>query len=107
MNQSERTELIRSKSFEELLRAKKRFVIPITIFFISFYFALPILTSYLPHVMNISVYGNISIAWLFAFAQFIMTLLLSLLYLLKARQFDRIVEEIKRTADEQGEKVEL
>lgn len=76
-----------------LLRAKYRFLIPVTLFFMLFYFALPLLTAYAPDWMNRRLWGRISIAWVFAFAQFGMTFALSTLYLWQARRFDRRVAE--------------
>lgn len=40
------TEVWHSDKFKTLLSRKKRFIVPMTVFFLLFYFALPILTSY-------------------------------------------------------------
>lgn len=84
-----------STKFKTLLSRKKRFIIPATVFFLLFYFALPILTSY-SDVLNRPAIGPISWAWVFAFAQFIMTWALCILYSRVARGFDKMVDEIKR-----------
>ena len=89
------TEVWQSEKFKSLLSRKKRFIVPMTVFFLFFYFALPILTSY-TDVLNKPAIGPISWAWLFAFAQFVMTWALCMLYSRKAVQFDRIVDEIKK-----------
>lgn len=89
-------------AFQELLRAKKAFIVPVTLSFLVFYFSLPVLTSYFPQWMNIRVMGHISIAWLLAFAQFVMTWAVSLLYINKARRFDKIVLELKNQIALQG-----
>jgi uncharacterized membrane protein (DUF485 family) len=94
MRKSEQSGL--SPRFEQLLAAKRRFLIPTTLAFLSFYFALPVCTSFFPQWMNRPVYGAITLAWMFAFAQFFMTLLLSLLYMHRAKRFDRMVDEIVR-----------
>lgn len=82
-----------SSSFQALLSEKKKFIIPITIFFFCFYFALPILTSY-STVLNHKFIGSITWAWVFAFLQFIMTWVLCMLYSKKAARFDELAKKI-------------
>jgi uncharacterized membrane protein (DUF485 family) len=81
------------------MNKKKSFIIPTTIFFFIFYFALPVLTSYTT-VLNQPAIGAISWAWIFAFAQFIMTWGLCILYSSKAKTFDNLVEQIKKDGGE-------
>ncbi|RNB89236.1 DUF485 domain-containing protein [Brevibacillus nitrificans] len=87
--------VIQSESFQELLKRKKAFILPSSIFFFVFYFSLPILTSYFT-VLNTKAFGAISWAWVFAFAQFIMTWGLCILYTKRAKEFDDLVEKIKQ-----------
>lgn len=82
-----------STEFKEFLRRKKRFLLPMTIFFLIFYFLLPILTSY-STVLNTLAIGDISWAWIFAFAQFLMVWILSAIYVKKASSFDEEAEQI-------------
>lgn len=82
-----------SKEFKEFMGKKKKFLIPMTIFFLVFYFLLPILTSY-STILNTSAIGDISWAWLFAFAQFIMVWVLSSIYVKKASSFDKEADQI-------------
>lgn len=91
------SQIVGSSSFQSLLRAKRKFILPMTIFFIVFYFALPIMTSY-SDVLNKPAIGPVSWAWLFAFAQFIMTWTLCILYTKKARSFDEMVSRIQAEA---------
>jgi uncharacterized membrane protein (DUF485 family) len=88
-------EVWQSAGFKALISRKKRFIVPMTVFFLVFYFALPILTSY-STVLNKPAVGPISWAWVFAFAQFIMTWALCIIYSKKSSQFDRMVDEIKK-----------
>ncbi|NOT61472.1 MAG: DUF485 domain-containing protein [Acidobacteria bacterium] len=37
--------------FKELVAAKRKFIIPATVFFIVYYFALPLLVGYAPALM--------------------------------------------------------
>ena len=92
--ESDYSSVAQSTSFQKLLSEKKRFIIPLTIFFFCFYFALPILTSY-STVLNTKFIGNITWAWVFAFLQFVMTWGLCMLYSKKAAKFDQLAEQIK------------
>lgn len=74
--------------FRALLRSRRRFVIPATIFFIAYYFALPISVGLAPEAMSRPVLGPLTIAYCFAFSQFFMTWTLLALYLYRARRFD-------------------
>ncbi|WP_374020316.1 DUF485 domain-containing protein [Paenibacillus thiaminolyticus] len=88
-------QMANSSRFHTLIQSKKRFIIPLTIFFFLFYFALPILTSYTT-ILNRPAVGAISWAWVFAFAQFIMTWVLCVLYARRAAKFDKLVAEINQ-----------
>ncbi|GGG03748.1 DUF485 domain-containing protein [Paenibacillus abyssi] len=88
------TEIVQSDSFRRLMAMKKRFILPLSIFFLVFYFVLPVMTAF-SDTLNQRAIGSITWAWLFAFAQFIMTWVLCSLYSRKAVQFDEIAEQIK------------
>jgi uncharacterized membrane protein (DUF485 family) len=77
------------------MHQKKKFIVPMSIFFMVFYFALPIMTVY-STVLNKPAFASVSWAWVFAFAQFVMTIALCMIYTRKARKFDEIVEKIKK-----------
>ncbi|WP_342045535.1 DUF485 domain-containing protein [Bacillus sp. OTU530] len=87
------TQIVQSSEFKQLLQAKKKFIIPMTIFFFTFYFILPILTSY-SNVLNTPAIGEITWAWVFGFAQFVMTWALCILYSKKAQSFDKLSTDI-------------
>jgi uncharacterized membrane protein (DUF485 family) len=91
----EENHIYHSTTFQKLLSKKRIFVSSLTLFFFAYYLLLPILTSYFPTLMTYKVYGNFSFAWVFAFSQFIMTGAICLLYYIKAKSFDRMVEEVK------------
>ena len=92
--------LARSPQFKALLRAKKRFIIPATIFFIVYYFALPVLVGYAPDLMRTKVLGPLNIAYLFALSQFFMAWLLAWAYVRAAARFDRQAEAVLRQLEE-------
>ncbi|MBV7507100.1 DUF485 domain-containing protein [Bacillus sp. sid0103] len=87
------TSIVQSASFQTLLSEKKKFIIPVTIFFFCFYFALPLLTSY-STVLNHKFIGNITWAWVFAFLQFVMTWVLCMIYSKKAERFDELATKV-------------
>jgi uncharacterized membrane protein (DUF485 family) len=83
-----------SAEFRALVRAKRRFIIPATIFFIVYYFALLILIWLAPDLMSRRVWGVVNIAYLFALSQFFMAWILALLYVRAANRHDRMARDI-------------
>ena len=75
--------------FIALLKAKAAFVAPATAVFVIYYFALPIGVGWFPKLMESRVWGDVNIAYLFAFSQFIMAWLLAFLYVAVAAGRDR------------------
>ncbi|GAB4169696.1 MAG: hypothetical protein Fur0032_08310 [Terrimicrobiaceae bacterium] len=82
--------------FLELLASKARFVMPATVFFVVYYFALPILVGWFPEMMGRPVLGSVNLAYLFAFSQFFMAWAVAFLYVAAAMGWDRKAEEILR-----------
>jgi uncharacterized membrane protein (DUF485 family) len=82
--------------FRSLLKARVRFVVPATIFFVVYYFALPISVGYFPHIMDKPVLGPVNIAYLFALSQFFMAWIIAWLYLRAAKKFDILSEQIHK-----------
>jgi uncharacterized membrane protein (DUF485 family) len=86
----------RTAEFRALVRAKRAFIIPATIFFIAYYFALPALVGYWPDLMATRVAGRINVAYLFALSQFVMAWGLMAAYVRRARRFDRMADDLVR-----------
>ena len=84
----------RMDEFRRLLAAKKKFVIPTTIFFVVYYFALPISVGYFPEVMSKRVLGPVNLAYLFALSQFFMAWAVAWAYIRVARKFDAAASRI-------------
>lgn len=80
--------------FKSLLSAKARFLVPMSIFFLVYYFALPVLVGYAPELMNKPVLGKVNWAYLFAFSQFIMAWVVAVVYLRAAARFDAQAQEL-------------
>ena len=85
---TEWTTLEAEPAFRDLVAAKRRFILPANVFFIVYYFALPILVGYYPRVMERDVIGKINLAYLFALSQFAMAWVVMALYVRRARDFD-------------------
>ena len=83
-----------SARFKELLRAKRRFIIPAMIFFLVYYFALPALVGYARPLMEKPIFGPVNLAYLFALSQFFMAWFIAALYVRAANRFDRQAREI-------------
>jgi uncharacterized membrane protein (DUF485 family) len=82
------------EEFRVLLKAKVKFIVPATIFFIAYYFALLILVGYAREWMEKPVFGVINLAYLFALSQFIMAWVLAALYVRAAGRFDKMAAAI-------------
>lgn len=87
-------QLAASASFHRLIREKRRFIVPATVFFIVYYFALPVLVGYFPQLMKRKIFGPVNIAYLFAVSQFAMAWILALLYMRAAVRFDRLAKDV-------------
>lgn len=105
MDKREWTHILQTTAFKELVRTKRAFVIPAIVFFIVFYFALPVLIG-VTSVLDAKVIGAINLAYIYAYAQFAMILVLTHLYLAKAKRWDGLVEQMKREASEKGVETE-
>ncbi|HUS15615.1 MAG TPA: DUF485 domain-containing protein, partial [Chloroflexia bacterium] len=89
-----------SEGFRQLVRTKLKFIIPATIVFIVYYFALPLLVGYAPELMNRKVIGSINVAYLFALSQFFMAWIVALLYVRAASRHDRMAREVVEESTE-------
>jgi uncharacterized membrane protein (DUF485 family) len=54
----------RTPEFRALIREKRAFVLPATVFFVAYYFALPALVGYWPEAMSARVAGAVNLAYL-------------------------------------------
>lgn len=88
-----------SKEFNDLMATKKTFIVPAFIFFVVYYFALPVLVGYAPTFMDTKVIGRVNLAYLFALSQFFVAWLIAALYVKAANNFDRLAKDILDKAD--------
>ena len=93
-----------TQQFKDLMATKKIFIVPAFIFFVVYYFGLPVLVGYAPNFMSTKVIGNVNIAYLFALSQFAVAWIIAGLYVKAANDFDRLSKDIIDKADVQGGK---
>jgi uncharacterized membrane protein (DUF485 family) len=86
--------LAASAQFKALLKAKTRFIVPATVFFIVYYFSLPLLVGYAPQLMARKVFGVVNVAYLFALSQFFMAWILAWAYVRAASRFDKMARDV-------------
>jgi uncharacterized membrane protein (DUF485 family) len=89
-----------SKEFRDLMAAKRMFIVPAFVFFVVYYFALPVLVGYAPELMSRKVIGQVNLAYLFALSQFFVAWLIAWLYVKAANSFDRLSEDIVEKAED-------
>jgi len=84
-----------SPEFKELIAARKRFVLPATIFFLAWYVGFILLAGYAPDVMGSSVFDGLTVGYCLALTQFAMVFALGLMYLRRAeRVYDPLARKV-------------
>jgi uncharacterized membrane protein (DUF485 family) len=88
----------RSPQFRELVRKKRSFVVPATVFFLVWYFGFIVLAGYAPDFMGREfLTDGLTVGYALALSQFVMTWVLGAWYLRKSdRDFDPLAQ---RAAD--------
>jgi len=91
--------LEQTEEFRQLIRARMRFVVPATIFFLVYYFLLPLGNGLAPGLMKTKVIGEVNIAYLFALSEFVMAWVLAYIYIRKANTvFDTLAAKVRARA---------
>lgn len=83
-----------SRPFKDLMATKRTFVVPAFIFFLTYYFSLPILVGYAPGFMSTKIWGDVNLAYAFALSQFFMAWIIAALYVRAADNFDKLSKDI-------------
>jgi uncharacterized membrane protein (DUF485 family) len=99
-SQSTWDRIANSKEFQDLMATKKTFIVPAFIFFVVYYFALPVLVGYAPQFMSTKVIGNVNLAYLFALSQFFVAWIIAALYVRAANNFDQLAKDILNKAED-------
>jgi uncharacterized membrane protein (DUF485 family) len=92
-----------SPEFQELIRRRRSFVVPATIFFLVYYMGFILLTGYAEDFMASSVYEGLTVGYTLALTQFVMVFVLGIMYLRKSdREYDPLGRKVVEMA-ERGE----
>ena len=84
----------RSPEFQELVHRRRNFVIPCTVFFLSWYLGFILLAAYAEDFMGERVYQGLTVGYCLALTQFLMVFGLGLWYLRKSdKEFDPLAEK--------------
>ena len=94
----------RSPEFQELVRKRRSFVLPATLFFLAYYMGFILLTGYAEDFMASSVYEGLTVGYCLALTQFVMVFALGIMYLKRA---DRDYDPLARRVVEMAENGEL
>ena len=85
----------RSEEFQELVKKRRSFVIPATIFFLVYYMTFIIVAGYAPDFMAESVYEGLTVGYCYALTQFLMVFVLGIWYLRKSeKEFDPLADAV-------------
>ena len=93
----------RSPEFQELVKRRRKFVVPATIFFLVWYLGFILLAGYAESFMAERIYQGLTVGYVLALTQFLMVWGLAWLYLRKA---DREFDPLERKAAERASMVE-
>jgi uncharacterized membrane protein (DUF485 family) len=92
----------RSPEFQELVHRRRSFVVPATIFFLTYYMAFILLAGYAPDFMGSSVYEGLTVGYCLALTQFVMVFALGIMYLKRAdREYDPLAAKVVELAGEE------
>ena len=92
--QSEWDRIAETQEFKDLMATKRVFIVPAFVFFVVYYFLLPVLVGYAPNLMATKVLGVVNLAYLFALSQFFMAWTIAYLYVKAADDFDKLSRDI-------------
>jgi len=90
----------RSPEFRELVRKKRSFVVPATVFFLAWYFGFVVLAGYAPDFMGREfIADGLTVGYVLALSQFLMVWVLGAMYVRRAdREFDPLAERAAQVA---------
>ena len=86
-----------SPEFQELVHKRRSFVVPGTIFFLAWYMGFIVLAAYAEDFMSERVYQGLTVGYCLALTQFVMVLVLGIMYL---RRADKVYDPLAAKAIE-------
>lgn len=84
-------ELVQTEEFQTVVKQKRAFILPVTIFFLTFYFLLPILAAYTNILKRQAIFG-ITWAWVYALMQFVVVWVGGIVYVKKSEKYDNLAK---------------
>ena len=92
-----------TEEFKELKRQKYRFIFPVPLLFIAYYLFFIVMSAYAQDFMAKVVYGNMTFGYLFGVSYYLVIWALAFVYVIKARQYDKLVDIIvEKYTDKEG-----
>ena len=84
-----------SPEFQQLVKRRRSFVLPATIFYLSYYMAFILLCGYAEDFMASSVYEGLTVGYCLALTQFVMVFALGIMYLRRAdHEYDPLAQRV-------------
>lgn len=91
-----------TEEFAELKRSYLRFVVPLTVAFMTWYLLYVLMSNYAGDFMGRKLVGNINVALIFGLLQFISTFAIAIWYArFAARRMDPIADRLRAEFDEE------
>ena len=88
-----------SPEFQELVKKRRNFVVPATIFFLAWFLGFILLAGYARDFMGEKITGGLTVGYVLALTQFVMTWTLGAMYLRRAdREFDPLARRAAQVA---------
>ena len=85
-----------SEDFRQLQRNHRRFVFPLAVIFLIWYFVYVLLAAYAHDFMATPVFGSVNVGLLFGLGQFVTTFIITMAYVAYAnRKLDPVAEKIR------------
>jgi uncharacterized membrane protein (DUF485 family) len=90
-----------SPEFQELTRSKRAFVVPATVFFMTWYFGFIALCGYAPDFMGREfITDGLTVGYVLALTQFVMSWVLAVMYVRRAnRTWDPLATRVRESVD--------
>src|SRR5690625_3921222 len=83
-----------TEEFKELKRRKYRFIFPVPLLFRVYYLFFIVMSAYAQDFMSQPLWGNLTTCYLCGVSYYLLLWALSFVYVFKARQYDKLVDEI-------------
>src|SRR5699024_8021782 len=83
-----------TEEFKELKRRKYRFILPVPIVFIVYYLFFIVISDYAQDIISQPLWRNLTTGYLFGVSYYLVVWALAFVYVIKARQYDKLVDEI-------------